>query len=155
MDSIKFNAPVNSQASPALTSKQIAQSLLVLVGLPYVKCRLDLLYQRVSGGSASSILGDNEQEELQNEELADPQTPFKRKLVIRLERLFKKVYPIINFLYYGSNLVYNVGYLFGKTKYYTPWLHLLGLEVKRMSMNDYVSTPTLTTKYKVSHCFVS
>lgn len=139
LDSIKFNAPINSQASPALTRKQITQSLLVLVGLPYVKCRLDLLYQRVSGGSASSILGDNEQEELQNEELNDPQTPFKRKLVIRLERLFKKAYPIINFLYYGSNLVYNVGYLFGKTKYYTPWLHLLGLEVKRMSMSDYVS----------------
>lgn len=111
----------------------------MLVGLPYVKCRLDLLYQKVSGGSASSILGDNEQLEMENEELANPETSTKRRLVIRLMRLFKKVYPIINFLYYGSNLAYNVAYLFGKTRYYTPWLHLLGLEVKRMSMDDYVS----------------
>jgi peroxin-12 len=113
--------------------------LLVLVGLPYVKCRLDLFYQKVSGGGSASILGDNEQEEMENEELENPQTKPMRKLMIRLIRLFRKVYPIINFLYYGSNLAYNVAYLFGKTRYYTPWLHLLGLEVKRMSMNDYVS----------------
>ncbi|KAG2190482.1 hypothetical protein INT46_011699 [Mucor plumbeus] len=137
LDSIKFASPINSQSSPALTTREITKSLLVLVGLPYVKCRLDLLYQKVSGGSASSILGDNEQLEMENEELASPETSTKRKLVIRLMRLFKKIYPIINFLYYGSNLAYNVAYLFGKTKYYTPWLHLLGLEVKRMSMNDY------------------
>lgn len=139
LDGIKFATPVNSQSSPALTSREITKSLLVLVGLPYVKCRLDLLYQKVSGGAASSILGDNELEELENEELANPETKTMRKLSIRLLRLFKKVYPIINFLYHGSNLVYNVGYLFGKTRYYTPWLRLIGLEVKRMSMNDYVS----------------
>lgn len=110
------------------------------MGLPYVKSRLDLFYQKVSGGSvAASILGDNEQEELENEELANPDTKPMRKLMIRLIRLFKKVYPIINFLYHGSNMAYNVAYLFGKTRYYTPWLHLLGLQVKRMSMNDYVS----------------
>ncbi|KAI8984622.1 Pex12 amino terminal region-domain-containing protein [Mycotypha africana] len=135
LDHIKFNS-VNSQ-TPALSSKDVTKSLLVLVGIPYVKCRLDLLYQKVTGGSASLILGDNEQEELENEELADPNTKATRKLAIRLKRLFKKVYPIINFIYYGSNLAYNVAYLFGKTRYYTPWLHLLGLEVKRMSMNDY------------------
>lgn len=111
----------------------------MLVGLPYVKCKLDLLYGKVSGGSASSILGDNEQEEMQNEELANPDTKPMRKLVIHFIRLFKKIYPIMNFLYHGSNMAYNVAYLFGKTRYYTPWLHLLGLQVKRMSMNDYVS----------------
>lgn len=121
-----------------MTTREITKSLLVLVGLPYVKCRLDLFYQKVSGGSAS-ILGDNEQEELENEELANPEIKPMRKLIIRLIRLFKKVYPIINFLYHGSNMAYNVAYLFGKTRYYTPWLHLLGLQVKRMSMNDYVN----------------
>lgn len=108
-----------------------------MVGLPYVKCRLDLFYQKVSGNG--SILGDNEQEELEDEELQNTETKASRKLMIRLIRLFKKVYPMINLLYYGSNLAYNVAYLFGKTRYYTPWLHLLGLQVQRMSMNDYVS----------------
>lgn len=107
-----------------------------MVGLPYIKCKLDLLYQRASG--SSDIILD-EQVEIENEELADSNTKASRKLLIRLKRLFKKIYPIVNFLYHISNLGYNIGYLFGKTKYYTPWLHLLGIEVKRMSMDDYVS----------------
>lgn len=139
LDRVQFTSPINSQSSPALTRREITKSLLVLVGLPYVKSRLDLFYQKVSGHGSASILGDNEQEELENEELENPGTKRTRKLMIRLIRLFKRVYPILNFLYHGSNLAYNVAYLFGKTRYYTPWLHLVGLQVQRMSMNDYVS----------------
>ncbi|KAI7899435.1 Pex12 amino terminal region-domain-containing protein [Cokeromyces recurvatus] len=133
IDSIKLASHVKLQNSIPLSNREISQSLLVLVGLPYVKCRLDLLYQQISG---RSILGD-EQEEIENEQLNDPTILKKQKMMIRLKRLFKRVYPILNFLYYGSNLAYNIAYLFGKTRYYTPWLHLLGLEVKRMSMHDY------------------
>ncbi|KAI8981117.1 Pex12 amino terminal region-domain-containing protein [Pilobolus umbonatus] len=137
LDGIKFNSPVNALSSPALTRSEINQSLFILVGLPYVKCRLDLLYQRISGGQSASILGHNEEEEMENEELGDTNTSLKRRLMIRLKRLFKRVYPTLNLLYYGSNLLYNIGYLFGKTRYYTPWLHLIKLQVKRMSMSDY------------------
>ncbi|KAG2234037.1 hypothetical protein INT48_007127 [Thamnidium elegans] len=145
LDNIKFTSPINSQSSPSLTTAEISKSLLALVGLPYVKCRLDLFYQKVSGNG--SILGDNEQEELENEELENPETKRTRKLMIRLIRLFKKVYPIINLAYYGSNLAYNVAYLFGKTRYYTPWLHLLGLQVQRMSMNDYSPMSAISTVF--------
>lgn len=111
----------------------------MLVGLPYVKSKLDLFYQRASGGAASSILGDNEQEEQEAEQLADPEVSQSTKWMIRFKRLFKKLYPIFNLLFHGSNLCYHIAYLYGKTRYYTPWLHLIGLEVKRMSMQDYVS----------------
>ncbi|KAF7725478.1 ubiquitin-protein ligase peroxin 12 [Apophysomyces ossiformis] len=123
-------------STPALSRKEIHKSLLVLVGLPYVKCRLDLLYQRISGGS-SSILGENEQEQTELDELYDSQTPPRRKLVIRLIRLLRKIYPFLNALYHGSNLAYNIAYLFGATRYHTPWLHLIGVEIKRMTMADY------------------
>ncbi|KAI8337687.1 Pex12 amino terminal region-domain-containing protein [Chlamydoabsidia padenii] len=128
--------PVGQQGqSPALTRKERNQSLLVLVGLPYLKCRLDLYYQQISGGA--SLLGINEQEERENEELADQTTTRRRRFTIRLIKLFRKLYPYINALYHGSGLVYNVLYLFNKTKYHSPWLHLLGLQIKRMSMADY------------------
>ncbi|KAG2217287.1 hypothetical protein INT45_005389 [Circinella minor] len=135
----KFAAAVNGgqSSTPPLTRNQINKSLLVLVGLPYVKCRLDLFYSQISGGLSASILGGNEQEEREQEELLDMDTPTRRKLAIRLTQLFRKVYPYINMLYHGSNLAYNIAYLFGKTKYYSPWLHLIGLEIKRMSMADY------------------
>lgn len=130
--------PVGQQSASSLTTKERNQSLLVLVGLPYLKCRLDLLYQQISGDA--SLLGINEQEERENEALADPQTSRRRRFTIRLIKLFRKVYPYMNALYHGSGLVYNVLYLFNKTKYHSPWLHLLGLQIKRMSMADYVST---------------
>ncbi|KAL1935220.1 hypothetical protein VTP01DRAFT_4360 [Rhizomucor pusillus] len=134
----KFTTPVNSQShGPALSQKDISKSLLVAVGLPYLKCRADLFYHQISGGSSASIFGENERELQEAEELGDPEVHWRRKLAIRFIQLFRKVYPFINALYHGSNLAYNIAYLFGKTRYYTPWLHLLGLELKRMSMNDY------------------
>lgn len=109
----------------------------MLVGLPYLKSKLDLFYNQVSGGS--SVLGHSEQEERERDELHDPSTRPSRKLAIRLVRLFRKIYPFVNALYHVAHLLYNIGYLFGKTRYYTPWLHLVGLEIRRMSMADYVS----------------
>ncbi|KAG2171433.1 hypothetical protein INT43_009094, partial [Umbelopsis isabellina] len=133
----QFVAPANAQSSPKLSSKDINRSLMFLVGLPYIKCKLDLLYEQVSGGASASLLGENEQEIREIEILNNPSASVRTKAVVHLKRLFRKVYPVINMLYYGSNLCYNIGYLFGKTKYYTPWLRILGIEVKRMSMDDY------------------
>ncbi|KAI9319269.1 Pex12 amino terminal region-domain-containing protein [Dichotomocladium elegans] len=137
----KFNSTVNGQTStaPALSRSEINKSLLVLVGLPYIKCRLDLLYSKVSGGQTASLFGRNEQEEEEEEEMSNPETTARRKLLIRLTRLFRCIYPYINAGYYGANLAYNIAYMFGKTRYYTPWLHMIGLEIKRMSMADYRS----------------
>ncbi|KAI8083161.1 Pex12 amino terminal region-domain-containing protein [Halteromyces radiatus] len=129
----QLTLPVNNGQSPALTRKEINKSLLVLVGLPYIKCRMDLFYQQISG----DVLGINEQEEKENDELADPTTPTRRKFKIRLIKLFRTIYPYINAIYYGSGLIYNILYMFNKTNYHSPWLHLIGLQIKRMSMADY------------------
>ncbi|CDS04175.1 hypothetical protein LRAMOSA07130 [Lichtheimia ramosa] len=137
----KFASSVNGgqSSTPPLSRSQINKSLLMLVGLPYVKCRLDLLYSQVSGGSSASLFGSNEQEEREREELMDPDTSARKKLVIRLIQLFRFVYPYVNGAYHGANLAYAIAYMFNKTRYYSPWLHLIGLEVKRMSMADYRS----------------
>ncbi|KAI8582164.1 hypothetical protein K450DRAFT_185083 [Umbelopsis ramanniana AG] len=133
----QFIAPGSDQSSQKLSTKDINRSLLFLVGLPYIKSKLDLLYSQVSGGASASLLGENEQEERELEILNDPSASVRTKAVVHLKRIFRKVYPVVNMLYYGSNLCYNIGYLFGKTKYYTPWLRILDIEVKRMSMDDY------------------
>ena len=53
-------------------------------------------------------------------------------------KLFKKGYPFVNALYQLSILAHYIGYLYNKTPYYSPWLRLIGIEVKRMSAADYV-----------------
>jgi len=64
---------------------------------------------------------------------------FNRKERVRrfIRRLFKILYPWLNALYHGSNLLYNILYLYDKTRCYTPWLRLMGIEVRRMSAQDY------------------
>lgn len=53
-------------------------------------------------------------------------------------KAFKKGYPYVNALYQLSILVHYIGYLYNKTPFYSPWLRLIGIEVKRMSAADYV-----------------
>ena len=58
-------------------------------------------------------------------------------------KAFKKGYPYVNALYQLSILAHYIGYLYNKTPFYSPWLRLIGIEVKRMSAADYVSCPIL------------
>lgn len=51
---------------------------------------------------------------------------------------FRALYPYVNATYQAVIFAYQIGYMYGKTDYYTPWLHLVGLQARRMSMKDYV-----------------
>lgn len=61
-------------------------------------------------------------------------------LKARLARAFKKVYPYANAAYLAWMLSYQILYLYGKTRYFNPWLHFMRLEVTRMTMGDYVGS---------------
>ena len=70
-----------------------------------------------------------------------PQNSWKYRFGLfesRLARAFKKVYPYANAAYLAWMLAYQIMYLYGKTRYFNPWLHFMKVEVTRMTMNDYV-----------------
>ena len=58
-----------------------------------------------------------------------------------LKATFKTIYPYANVVYELYLLSYNVRYLFDKTPYWRPWLSWMGVEVRRMSPDDYVRFP--------------
>ncbi|KAF9905388.1 ubiquitin-protein ligase peroxin 12 [Linnemannia zychae] len=119
--------------SNKLRERDIRKSLLFLIGLPYVKCKMDEYYEKVSGGEAARLFGD---EFTQEEEDLTGQPLGVRTKAMAL-KLFKKGYPFVNALYQLSILAHYIGYLYNKTPYYSPWLRLIGIEVKRMSAADY------------------
>ncbi|KAG0291377.1 ubiquitin-protein ligase peroxin 12 [Linnemannia gamsii] len=119
--------------SNKLRKRDIRKSLLFLIGLPYVKCKMDEYYEKVSGGEAARLFGD---EFTQEEEDLTGQPLGVRTKAMAL-KLFKKGYPFVNALYQLSILAHYIGYLYNKTPYYSPWLRLIGIEVKRMSAADY------------------
>ena len=64
--------------------------------------------------------------------------------------MFKILWPYISKSYEYVLLAYNIGYLFDKTPYYRPWLHWLGIDLRRMSEQDYVGDVFRGTKLSLT-----
>ncbi|KAJ2895513.1 ubiquitin-protein ligase peroxin 12 [Coemansia aciculifera] len=128
-----------------LTRGDVWGSLALLVGLPLVKTRLDQYYEKVSGGEAARLLGNAFAPAAQSDDeslgTGDSGTSGLHRLVERwrlvLKRLFKVYYPHFNFIYHAATALYYVAYMFDRTNYNSPWLHILGLQVRRLSAADY------------------
>ena len=76
---------------------------------------------------------------------------FVERIRTRLALLFKLLWPRFTKAYEYVLLGYNVAYLFDKTPYYRPWLHWLGIDLRRMSDQDYVSRMSCPSRYSIDH----
>jgi hypothetical protein len=56
----------------------------------------------------------------------------------RLRRGFKAIYPWLNTTFEVWLLVSNVAYLFDHTPFYQPWLAWVGVDLRRLGMEDFV-----------------
>ncbi|RGB24089.1 Pex12 amino terminal region-domain-containing protein [Rhizophagus diaphanus] len=122
-----------------LRNSDIWRSLFFLVGIPYIKTKLDDLYEKVSENARVRLLGGTFSR-VHNE---------RQESFVFFNKLNSLIilYPCLNALYHGSILLYNVLYLYDKTRCYTPWLSLMGIEVRRMSAQDYVSKYGLWSRF--------
>ncbi|KAJ2828309.1 ubiquitin-protein ligase peroxin 12 [Coemansia sp. 'formosensis'] len=130
----------------SLRRSDVWGSLALLVGLPLVKSRLDQYYEKISGGEAARLLGSSFAQAEQNEDTS-PETAATGELYSlrhrlmnwrpSVKRLFKMCYPHANFVYHAATALYYVAYMFDRTDYNSPWLHILGLQVRRLSAADY------------------
>eukprot|EP01087_Luapelamoeba_hula_P022228 TRINITY_DN7916_c0_g1_i1.p1 TRINITY_DN7916_c0_g1~~TRINITY_DN7916_c0_g1_i1.p1 ORF type:complete len:388 (+),score=35.90 TRINITY_DN7916_c0_g1_i1:47-1210(+) len=132
-------------------------SLIFLVVVPYLKSKADQLYLRNSANSGLRSLGllspfsgapivatatgtetttDNDTNNTDTEPEAPPTS--LQRLRALLKRCFILGYPAFNSVYEGAFFLYQLMYLYDYTRYYTPFLHLQRLEVKRMTMEDMI-----------------
>ncbi|OZJ01624.1 hypothetical protein BZG36_05602 [Bifiguratus adelaidae] len=134
---VQSSSTATKAPSQNLSSTNVNRSLAVLVILPYIKQRLDHYYSRISGGGASQLFDSNERDERELAELRSATISLRQKARIRLRRIFRLVYPWAHFAYHMSEVLFQIGYLFGKTKYWNPWLKVIDVEVVRMNAQDY------------------
>ncbi|KAG8754770.1 ubiquitin-protein ligase peroxin 12 [Serendipita sp. 396] len=119
----KANIAVGRAAEPPkLRERDIQQSLLLLVGIPYLRAKAQDYFESLGGGMSSDLLGELESARA----TASPQT-WKQ----RWQQLFKKYYPILNVLFELWLASYNIAYLFDKSPFYRPWLKWMGLDLRR------------------------
>ncbi|KAM0524541.1 hypothetical protein ACHAPE_000638 [Trichoderma viride] len=117
-----------------LTTKDVWQNLVVLVGVPYLKRKLDESYDinapRALLGAAYTRMPDN---------------PTLRDRFMHYYRWFlRNIYPHVNAAYGFAMLAFNLAYLFDRTKYHNPLMWLIGTRLRRMTMADYQAIEKLS-----------
>ncbi|KAI9742694.1 MAG: ubiquitin-protein ligase peroxin 12 [Claussenomyces sp. TS43310] len=122
-----LGAPKIVREKLALTERDVWANLAVIVGLPYLKRKLDESYDihapRALLGASYNRL---------------PPNPTLKQRFLHCYRWFlRNIYPSVNAAYYFSLLAFNLAYLFDSSKSHSPFLWLIGTRIRRMGAADY------------------
>jgi peroxin-12 len=121
-------APDAVRDATKLTGPDVWRNLAVLVGVPYLKRKLDEAFEieapraAVLGRSYTTLPAD---------------AGIRERLRFYYRWFLRRVYPSVNALYYLSLLAFNLAYLFDRSKYHSPLMWLVGTRVRRMGAADY------------------
>ena len=108
-----------------LSSFQKYLSLIMLVGVPYAKLKLDQLFERLREEYASGYLSSYSSR--------------KRSYFIHLKRTFIYVYPFLHFTWETIFLCYHLLYIFKFSSVHSPLLHAIGVSLERLTRQDIVT----------------
>ncbi|KAI0269321.1 hypothetical protein BC834DRAFT_820621 [Gloeopeniophorella convolvens] len=124
-------------AEEKLRRREVWRSLVILVGLPYLRAKAHDYYEDLGGGADILDDGGRHIQALTEE-------TFKG----RLRRLYKRAYPIINVTFEGWLMAYNVAYAFDRTPFYRPWLSWVGVDLRRLGLDDFRAAAAAADKAK-------
>ena len=122
-----------------LGPRDVWRNLAVLVGVPYIKRKLDESYDIHIAPSASLLIsggGPGGRRYLDRDALP-PNPTFKQRVMYYYKWFLRRCYPSINAAYYFSILAFSLAYLFDSTKYSNPFMWLVGTRMRRMGEADY------------------
>lgn len=121
-----------------LGGADVWKNLAVLVGIPYLKRKLDESYDIHIAPSASLLMSGSLGGPRYLDRDALPQNAtIEQKLMWYYKWFLRNVYPSLNAAYYFSILAFSLGYLFDGTKYSSPFLWMIGSRMRRMGPADY------------------
>ncbi|KAK3352384.1 Pex12 amino terminal region-domain-containing protein [Lasiosphaeria hispida] len=111
-----------------LSSGDVWRNLAVIVGVPYLKRKLDEAYE-VDAPRAMLGAGYNQR--------PGAGAGWRERVVWYGRWFLRNVYPSVNAAYYFAMIAFNLAYLFDNSKYHDPFLWLIGTRVRRMGAADY------------------
>jgi peroxin-12 len=130
-----------AQSGPRpLTRKQRALSVLFLVGLPYLKYKLEATVNAERGTALQAALwgrGDADDADVVGdlEPIREVEPPSNGTVQLNIKqqliRALVKCYPWVHAATEGASFAYQLLYLLDATRFYTPALHYMGLQVRR------------------------
>jgi hypothetical protein len=127
----QLGASDNVREAVTLDRSHIWKNLAVLVGLPWLKRKLDEGYD-VHAAHVNLLRNrDRDRDQL------PPRATIKQRLLFYYKWFLRNIYPSVNAAYYFSLLVFNMAYLFDGTKYHSPFLWLIGTRIRRLGSADH------------------
>jgi len=126
----RIGAPNLMRETLQLKSRDIWNTLAIIVGLPYLKRKLDESYDIHAPQGA--IFGPS-----YNRDNLPYDATIKQKILYYYKWFLRSTYPSINAAYYFSLLAFNLAYLFDNSKYSSPFLWLIGTRIRRLSEADH------------------
>lgn len=121
-------APDAARDATKLRTADVWRNLAVLVGVPYLKRKLDEAFEIEAPRAA--VLG-------RNYTTLRSGAGIRERLAFYYRWFLRRVYPSVNALYYLSLLAFNLAYLFDRSKYHSPLMWLVRTRVRRMGAADY------------------
>jgi peroxin-12 len=129
-----IGAPAHVREALKLNNGDIWKNLAVMVGMPYLKRKLDESYEI---NAPRALLGGNYNRM--------PANPTIRQRILHYYRWFlRNVYPSVNAAYYFAVLVFNVAYLFDNSRFHSPFLWMIGTRMRRLGEEDYKAIAALS-----------
>ena len=125
----RLGAPGLMRETLKLQASDIWKNLAIMVGLPYLKRKLDESYDIHTPQAA--IIGSS----YTRDALADDAT-IQQRILYYYKWFLRNVYPSINAAYYFFLLAFNLAYLSDKSKFSSPFLWLIGTRIRRLSEAD-------------------
>ncbi|GIJ98034.1 ubiquitin-protein ligase peroxin 12 [Aspergillus viridinutans] len=131
----QLGAPGPVRESLKLRSSDVWKNLFVMVGIPYLKRKLDEGYDIHAAPQASLILSGGPRYNPSDD--LPPRPTIRQRLMYYYKWFLRNVYPSVNAAYYFSILAFNLAYLFDNTKYSSPFLWLIGTRIRRLGAADH------------------
>lgn len=126
-----LGAPDEVRESLKLKDGDIWKNLAVMVGIPYLKRKLDESYD--IHAAHANLLGP----QFTNRDQLPAQATIRQRIMYYYKWFLRHIYPSVNAAFYFSMLAFNLAYLFDGTKYHSPFLYLIGTRIRRMNAADY------------------
>ena len=125
----RLGAPGLMRETLQLQANDIWKNLTIMVGLPYLKRKLDESYDIHTPQAA--IIGS-----AYNREALPYDATIKQRTLYYYKWFLRNIYPSINAAYYFFLLAFNLAYLSDKSKFSSPFLWLIGTRIRRLSEAD-------------------
>ncbi|KAI5362841.1 Putative peroxisome assembly protein [Septoria linicola] len=127
----RLGAPKEVRETLQLRDGDVWKNLAVMVGIPYIKRKLDESYDIHASGI--NMLGPA----YRDRERYPTEGRLKEKIMWLYKWFLRKIYPTVNAAYYFSLLAFNLAYLFDGTKYHSPFMWIIGSRIRRLNDADH------------------